>query len=116
MIELILPYPPTVNSLYAGKKRRYPSPRYKRWRAQAGWELRQQRPQPATGRVAIDIELTPPDARRRDASNYVKAIEDLIVDNGILADDDSRHIASVTARWSDSPGRPIARVRITPAA
>ena len=65
--------------------------------------------------AAIEIVLTPPDNRPRDADNYNKAIIDLAVSLGVLAGDSSQHVRSVTARWADEPGEAGARVRITPA-
>jgi len=49
------------------------------------------------GPVAVTLRFAFPDARHRDLDNYsAKALIDGLVDSGILADDDHRHIASVT--------------------
>lgn len=113
-VTIRLPFPPSVNSLFAGKRRRYVSPRYKRWRTAAGWELISQKPAKCVGRVHIDIALTINDRRHRDASNYVKALEDLLVAHGVLTDDSSRYVKAVTARWTDA-GQPQAVVTLIPA-
>ena len=116
MIEFTLPFPPSVNGMFAGKGRRYVSKPYKAWRAAAGWELKRQRVCAViSGPVILEIELTPPDKRPRDASNYVKGIEDLAVAHGILVDDSQQYVKEVRTRWATEPGQPGARVRITPA-
>ena len=112
-IEIALPFPPSVNNLFAGKRRRYPTKRYQQWRTHAGWMLRQQKPRYPQGRVDLDIELVAPDRRPRDAGNYEKACTDLLVSMGVLEDDAARCVRGVTARWSDRPGTPGAIIRIT---
>lgn len=114
MITLWLPFPPSANSLFAGKTRRYVSPRYKKWRAAAGWELQSQRIRSAIGPVVIDIALTAPDKRARDADNGNKAILDLLVRHGVLSDDSSVQVRQVTARWTVAD-RPGATITILPA-
>lgn len=130
MIEFTLPFPPSTNTLFANNRKkpirangtkqpaqrgRRITKRYAAWREEAGWELKRQRPGKASGRVDIEIELTAPDKRRRDASNYIKAIEDLAVEFGVLPDDNAASVRGVTARWGDRANRIGARVRITPA-
>jgi Holliday junction resolvase RusA-like endonuclease len=116
MTELRLPFPPSVNNLFTGRGRRYPSARYRQWKQDAGWQAASQRPKRLAGLVRIHIVLTAPDKRRRDASNYVKAIEDLLVSLRVLEDDHGAYVKGVTAEWADQPGEPGAVVRIIPAA
>jgi Holliday junction resolvase RusA-like endonuclease len=106
-----LPFPPSANNLFSqgvvkGKVRRFPHPRYKRWQATALVLLAAARhiPHPIRQPVVIDLALTPRDNRRRDASNYVKAVEDALVKARILADDGQRHVKSITPRW-EQPSR-----------
>lgn len=115
MIEYHLPFPPSVNNLFAGQGRRYPSVRYRKWQSTAGWRMRAQHVGQAPVPAAVEIVLTPPDRRARDADNYTKGIIDLAVTLGVLAGDSSSYVRSVTARWSDEPGEAGAVVRITPA-
>jgi Holliday junction resolvase RusA-like endonuclease len=42
---------------------------------------------PFTSHVRLEVELREPDARRRDADNFAKAIQDSLVWAGVLADD-----------------------------
>ena len=59
ILTLSLPFPPSVNCLYAGKKVRYKSARYKAWRAKAAPHLKGAHP--IEGRVDIIYELDIPD-------------------------------------------------------
>jgi Holliday junction resolvase RusA-like endonuclease len=105
--EIRLPFPPSVNCLFAGKTRRYVSKPYARWRRAAGAELLAQRVRPVAGRVTIEILLTPPDSRRaRDGDNYIKAINDLLVAHGIIMDDSAAFVGKTSAEWveSQTPG------------
>jgi Holliday junction resolvase RusA-like endonuclease len=115
VIVIQLPFPPSVNSLFAGKARRYTSARYRAWKSEAAWEVVRQKARPMAGIVSIEVILTAPDKRSRDASNYIKAIEDLLVSQGIIADDNSQNVKGVSARWSDGRGRPGATVKIVSA-
>lgn len=88
---LVLPFPPTTNNLFAGKEKRHRSRAYKDWHVEAyAAYLRQPRPRPITGPVRLDIALGKPDRRRRDVSNYVKALEDFIVKDARVLEDDSQ--------------------------
>lgn len=96
---LDLPLPPSVNNLYANvpKVGRVKTKRYRTWLNAAGWELKTQRPQPVVGHYTMTLLLQRPDNRRRDCSNAIKAVEDLLVTHGILSDDSLA--LSLTIRW-----------------
>ena len=101
--HLILPYPPSVNGLYAGKARRYLSPRYKAWIAEAEYAWWRQSPSLSlptkfTGPVKLTIAAARPDKRKRDISNIIKAPEDFLVRCGVLLDDSQ--VEDVRAYWS----------------
>lgn len=110
-----LPFPPSVNNLFTGRGRRYPSASYKAWRHAAGISLKVQKAKAVRGRVDVRIELRAPDRRHRDADNYLKGIIDLMAEHGLIDGDTSRHVRSVSARWSDATDLPGARVTIEPA-
>ena len=115
MITVIrLPFPPSVNGLFAGKTRRYVSPQYKRWRKMAGWELLAQKIKPIAGKVCVSVVLKAPDRRERDADNYLKAVQDLLVAHAIIPGDGKSVITKVSAEWT-SAGTVGAVVTITPA-
>lgn len=86
MMRFVLPLPPSVNEMYdrfidkkTGKVRTVKSVRYKEWRAEAEPMIMAQRvgrrmPDPP---YALDIWLFfPKDGHRRDADNFVKALQD----------------------------------------
>jgi Holliday junction resolvase RusA-like endonuclease len=99
---LFLPWPPTVNNLFVNNPRtrgRFPSKAYKAWQEDAGKALLKQAPLPEfKGPVSITFTLGRPDKRRRDAFNYIKAPEDLLVKHGILEDDSL--VEKGTVQWS----------------
>src|SRR4051794_39072923 len=89
--ELFLPSPPSANSLFANKASggRVKSKAYKAWIKEAGWMIQSQphRHHRHTGKVNILLQVRKPDNRRRDISNAIKAVEDLLVRHQILLDD-----------------------------
>ena len=93
--------PPSVNHLY-GKSRKYVyiSTKARAWQRHAGAELNIQKPGRVVGTYSMTIELSRPDNRRRDASNYVKTLEDLLVRHGVVDDDSLAQ--SVTSKWVTS--------------
>lgn len=84
MIQFSLPLPPPSNNLFPGTMRRHPSKRYEAWRAEAT---------PLVPRGRIDgcyimrVGVDRPDRRKRDIANLEKALGDLVVSCGLVADD-----------------------------
>lgn len=102
-VTIRLPYPPSVNHLFAGKTRRFASVAYKRWQAKADAALLEQRPLPRfTDRVVLTMTFGRPDRRTRDIGNLEKAVSDRLVHNGVLADDSL--IERLTLAWGVEPG------------
>ncbi len=100
--ELLIPYPPSVNQLFANKKGggRVKTAAYKAWITEAGWTILTQpdRNHRHTGKVAFTLLIRKPDDnRRRDKNNLIKAVEDLLVRQSILADDSL--IEATEVRW-----------------
>ena len=113
-----LPWPPSVHKLYGKRPSggKYRTKDYNRWRNEAGWLLKIQRPDDVPlPPVDVRIELTPPDRRRRDADNYEKAVLDLLVSLDMLEDDNSNIIRERTTAWAEAE-RPGVSVTITKAA
>jgi crossover junction endodeoxyribonuclease RusA len=101
--KLTLPFPPSLNSLFATNwktKRRHKSADYDAWIFEAGLKLNIQRPQAHPSEVAITIQLHKPDNRKRDLDNLNKAICDLLVTHGIIKDDS--RIVSLHTYWDQS--------------
>ena len=86
---LILPYPPTVNHYYA--RNRNGSVRIGKagtaYRQEVALRCRQERIRPLVGRLALTVEAFPPDQRRRDLDNVLKALLDALQHGGAFKDD-----------------------------
>lgn len=98
MISYSLPYPPTVNGLFvevAGK--RIKTKAYRDWRVEAGWTIKQQGYKHFAGPVMLLLQCVKPDRRKRDASNLLKAVEDMLVEMRVIEDD--AHIMDTRSRW-----------------
>jgi crossover junction endodeoxyribonuclease RusA len=106
MISLTLPLPPSTNSLYRNVrgKGRVKTQRYQTWLNAAGWHVKEQRPKPIKGPVIIHIKLDLRNKGRKDCSNYIKALEDLLVSHKLIADDSWETVRSVLVDWG-TPGR-----------
>lgn len=98
MIRYELPYPPTTNTLFANAgTSRVRASRYRAWAKEAGNCIIVQGRKRIHGRVTLSIALVRPDRRRRDLSNTIKAIEDLLVSMAVI-DDDSL-VQRISAQW-----------------
>ena len=64
-----------------------PSKKYKEWHDGASNQLLKQRKRPVRGIRDISIHFWAPDKRKTDLTNKAESILDLLVDNGILEDD-----------------------------
>jgi hypothetical protein len=104
---LFLPFPPSTNTLFSGKARRFKSDAYKKWIIEAQADIDAQKYVDGfkwknhKGKVELSLALKAPDERRRECSNYIQAVEDLLVANGIIQGDDYRYVRSVHVFWHD---------------
>ena len=64
-----------------------PSEQYERYAKSAGWFLRPAPPRPIDYPVTVKCLFFVPDKRRRDLTNLLEAVDDVLVENHILADD-----------------------------
>jgi len=102
MTVIELPFPPSTNNLFVnGLRGRFPSQRYADWITEAGWILTSQRPAKVAGPVVLSFWFNPPDKRKRDITNLLKAPEDLLVKHGVIEADDNTVVRAVHAGWSD---------------
>jgi crossover junction endodeoxyribonuclease RusA len=102
MTTISMPWPPSIHKVFKRHNGKFMSAEYRRWRDEAGWLLKAQKPAAITGPVSVRIDLCAPDKRRRDSDNYTKAPLDLLVAHGVIEADDSRILKSITARWVES--------------
>ena len=114
-MTVVLPWPPSVNALTKNISHgRAKTRQYNSWIAEASAILACHRPKHHfEGPVSLLIELNPPDKRRRDGFNFVKAIEDLLVRFQIIPDDCLDYITEGGFKLSD--GFEGARVTVTEA-
>ena len=107
MIELTLPWPPTVNHYWdrnANGTMRI-SKKGKAFREAVGWIAAKHKLGPAN-RFKVDIAAYAPDNRRRDLDNVLKAILDALTHAGVWADDDQ--VDDLRIRWvRDADGKKI---------
>lgn len=105
-IEIRLPFPPSVNTLFTNRRGgRAKTARYDAWITEAGVELMRQRPHRFLQPVKIDIQLGLPDKRLRDLDNTLKPIKDLLVKHGVIPDDSWKFVTALSVCLADiEPG------------
>ena len=88
MLEVELPFPPSVNHYWRlWRGRMVISEEGRAYRSTVATILRAAGVQPMTGRLAVAIEAFPPDQRHRDLDNLLKAIGDSLQHGGAFPDD-----------------------------
>lgn len=98
MISIDLPYPPSVNGLYAGKDRRYTSPKYAEWKSKAAQAM-SSAPM-LDGPVRVTYTFTRPDKRKRDLGNLEKPVSDFLVKMSVIEDDCL--IEEIKLKWGET--------------
>lgn len=87
-MTLTLPWPPSVNHYWRTWRGRMLISRQGRaYREQVGAILRAAGVTPLAGPLAVHVELYPPDRRKRDVDNSLKAIGDSLQHGGAFQDD-----------------------------
>lgn len=99
---LILPFPPSVNSIIAcwkvgGKCARIKTAKHKDYMAEATKAIRKQPRETYDQTVMVTASFGVPDRRTRDLDNHFKAVGDAMVVAGVLADDSLIH--RLTLQW-----------------
>ncbi len=109
MLTLHLPFPPTTNNLYVNLRGarggRFISKGYKAWKTKAALVIGRQTLEPIPGAVMLSIVLGRPDRRARDLSNYIKALEDALVQHKLIQDDSM--VQSLSVSWGSTPGATV---------
>lgn len=112
MIELRLPWPPSVNHYRVPVRGRLiTSNEGRAYHARcAELLLFHGRPPCYTGRVAVEIQAHPPDRRRRDLDNLLKPVLDVLTNARVIVDDSDIDDLRIV-RGSVTPGGML-RVRV----
>ena len=100
--RLHLPFPPSVNSLFPGKVRRFKSKQYTAWIARAKEMLDGQDFTCFEHPVRVAYLFGRPDNRKRDLDNLLKAPNDFLVSHGVIGDDSLIH--RISAEWANITG------------
>ena len=88
MTTLELPYPPSVNHIYNYTRCGvFLKKEVKAYRFVVRGIVRATRTQPVRGRLAVVIDLYPPDRRKRDLDNTLKTLNDSLMYAGVIEDD-----------------------------
>lgn len=107
-----LPWPPSVNCyIRRGSNRSYMTKKGKEFRDEVVNEVAERDssvwkiPRCAmNGRLAVNVELTAPDKRKRDIDNHVKAVLDALQYAGVFLDDSQIDELRVKRLHVESPG------------
>ena len=111
-MELVLPYPPSINHYWRRVgPRTLISREGRRFRERVTAILAAIRIQPITGSLAVQVEIYPPDYRRRDIDNVQKALLDAMQHGGAYCDDAQIVRLSIEKREPIEGGKTIVRIR-----
>ena len=111
MLEIELPYPPSVNHYYRRVgPRTLISRQGRRYREQVCAILRSLRVRPIEGRLEVWIDAHPPDRRRRDADNLLKSCLDSLQHGGLYRDDSQIKRLHVAMKPPVAGGKILVRV------
>ncbi|MAX23034.1 MAG: hypothetical protein CMJ19_00905 [Phycisphaeraceae bacterium] len=115
-MELVLPYPPSVNHYWRHFKGRTLISRQGRaYRQQVMTQCQGFGGQPPRdGRLAVAMDAFPPDRRRRDLDNIQKASLDSMQHAGLYLDDSQVDMLIVQRRLPISDGQLVVRIQEYP--
>jgi crossover junction endodeoxyribonuclease RusA len=112
MIELELPFPPSVNHYYRRVgPRTLISREGRRFRERVCAVLAATRVDPLAGPLTVEIEIYPPDRRRRDIDNVQKALLDALQHGGAYRDDSQIEDLRIKRCDCVPAGRTLVRIR-----
>jgi Holliday junction resolvase RusA-like endonuclease len=114
IFEVELPYPPSINHYWrrVGAKTLI-SREGRRFRERVVAILAALRVQPMNGPLAVEVDIYPPDRRRRDIDNVQKALLDALQHGRAYADDSQIVRLVLTKREPTEGGRTVVRIRNT---
>ena len=111
VLELELPYPPSVNHYFRVVGRRVLISREGRaFRTRVCSTLAALGVRPLEGPLAVEVEMYPPDNRRRDIDNTMKAHLDALQHGGAYRDDSQIVRLAIEKRGPVEGGRTLVRI------
>jgi Holliday junction resolvase RusA-like endonuclease len=112
MLEFRLPYPPSINHYWRRVgPRTLISREGRRFRERVLAILATRRVEPLVGLLAVEVEIYPPDNRRRDIDNIQKALLDALQHGGAYLDDSQIVRLAIEKRAPVENGTTIVRIR-----
>lgn len=117
ILHIPLETPSKKNSRVVDRRtgRTFPNKRYTEWHKAAALYVRQQHAHPIDeGPFVIYMEFTHGDKIRRDSDNGVSSILDLLVDCGILPDDNWMVVSKINVSNLYDKGNPGVQISINP--
>ncbi len=104
IIQLILPYPVSVNALYAPRKGRgvRKSEEYRSYERHCAVVLKDPQIRRISCKYEVTYTVSRPDNRARDIDNLWKAVSDILQINGVIKDDSN--CVKYTGQWLPATG------------
>ncbi|GIW90236.1 MAG: crossover junction endodeoxyribonuclease rusA [Pirellulaceae bacterium] len=111
-LEVELPYPPSINHYWRRVGgRTLISREGRRFRQRVLAILGALGIDPLAGQLAVDVEIFPPDGRRRDIDNVQKALLDALQHGGAYNDDSQIVRLAIEKREPIEGGKAVVRIR-----
>jgi Holliday junction resolvase RusA-like endonuclease len=112
MLQFELPYPPSINHYWRRVwSRTLISREGRRFRHNVVAILAAMNIEPMTGPLQVDVEVFPPDNRRRDIDNVQKALLDALEHGGAYGDDSQIMKLSIQKRDKVNGGRTLVKIK-----
>jgi len=117
MTRLVLPYPPSINHYYGRSRngRVYIKAQGKEYR-ELVWSMSRKCPDKYTEPVAVTFTLYPPDQRKRDLDNVLKAMQDALEYAGVIENDALINDLRIVRADPVKGGRVVCEIRVMEAA
>jgi len=110
-MEFVLPHPPSINHYWRRVgPRTLVSREGRRFRERVMAILAAMRIEPIVGCLAVQVEIFPPDNRRRDLDNVFKALLDAMQHGGACLDDSQIVKLTIEKREPVEGGKTIVRI------